>query len=94
MALFRSLPRYGIRKFAFPASLPDRKFHLGVANPSGSKLDELLPKVVDFPARHIGPRKHEAKDMLNEIGYAVEDIRSGEMHQTILKHFRCSPLTN
>lgn len=36
------------------------------------KLDELFPTVVDFPARHIGPRKHEAKEMLELIGYKVK----------------------
>ena len=36
-----------------------------------SKLDELLPRVEDFPSHHIGPRKIEAKVMLHELGYNV-----------------------
>jgi hypothetical protein len=34
-------------------------------------LYEILPDVADFPARHIGPRKHDAKVMLAELGYQV-----------------------
>merc|ERR1719331_3546048 len=34
-----------------------------------NKLDELFPRVEDFPAHHIGPRKIEAKIMLQELGY-------------------------
>ena len=36
-----------------------------------NKLDELFPRVEDFPAHHIGPRKIEAKMMLQELGYNV-----------------------
>jgi hypothetical protein len=36
-----------------------------------SNLDEILPEIADFPARHIGPRKHDAKIMLAELGYEV-----------------------
>ena len=28
---------------------------------ASSKLDEIVPLTVDFPARHIGPRKHDAR---------------------------------
>ena len=49
-----------------------------------NKLDELFPRVEDFPAHHIGPRKIEAKIMLQELGYNVRifflllNIRDGE----------------
>ena len=36
-----------------------------------TKLDEFLPEVADFPARHIGPRKHDAAAMLETLGYKV-----------------------
>lgn len=39
-----------------------------------NKLDELFPRVEDFPAHHIGPRKIEAKIMLQELGYNVRSI--------------------
>uniref|UniRef100_A0A0K2TMQ3 Glycine cleavage system P protein n=1 Tax=Lepeophtheirus salmonis TaxID=72036 RepID=A0A0K2TMQ3_LEPSM len=32
------------------------------------RLDVLFPPTADFPARHIGPRKSEAKEMLEFIG--------------------------
>jgi len=38
-----------------------------------SVLDEIVPEIADFPARHIGPRKHDAKVMLAELGYEVMD---------------------
>ena len=38
---------------------------------SGEKLDEFFPEVVDFPGRHIGPRKHESRAMLKDLGYNV-----------------------
>ena len=38
---------------------------------SNPKLDEFFPNVVDFPNRHIGPRKHETQAMCNEVGYSV-----------------------
>ena len=41
------------------------------ATPTTSVLDEIVPEVADFPARHIGPRKHDAKVMLAELGYEV-----------------------
>ena len=44
---------------------------------SAAKLDELFPPVVDFPSRHIGPRKHETKDMLKMIGYETLDELTG-----------------
>ena len=39
-----------------------------------SKLDEIFPLVEDFPSHHIGPRKWEAKAMLNELGYNVSSV--------------------
>ena len=39
-----------------------------------NKLDELFPRVEDFPAHHIGPRKIEAKIMLQELGYNVRSF--------------------
>ena len=39
--------------------------------PEKNKLDELFPRVEDFPAHHIGPRRHEAKAMLQILGYNV-----------------------
>ncbi len=41
-----------------------------------SKLDDILPKVADFPARHIGPRRHDAKEMLRTIGFNVRCLIS------------------
>ena len=38
---------------------------------SNPKIDELFPNVVDFPNRHIGPRKHETQAMCNEVGFNV-----------------------
>jgi len=34
-----------------------------------NKLDEIFPLVDDFPSHHIGPRRIEAKAMLQELGY-------------------------
>ena len=44
-----------------------------------SKLDKLLPQVEDFPSRHIGPRRHDAKDMLRILGFNVSTrkVRQG-----------------
>ena len=39
-----------------------------------NKLDELFPRVEDFPSHHIGPRKIEAKMMLQELGYNVRSF--------------------
>ena len=39
-----------------------------------NKLDELFPRVEDFPSHHIGPRKIEAKIMLQELGYNVRSF--------------------
>ena len=39
-----------------------------------NKLDEIFPRVEDFPAHHIGPRKWEAKVMLQELGYNVSIV--------------------
>ena len=38
---------------------------------STPKLDAIFPNVMDFPNRHIGPRKYESKAMLNELGFNV-----------------------
>ena len=40
---------------------------------SNPKIDELFPNVVDFPNRHIGPRKHETQAMCNEVGFNVSN---------------------
>ena len=40
------------------------------------KIDELFPNVVDFPNRHIGPRKHETQAMCDEVGFTVSHILS------------------
>ena len=45
-----------------------------------SKLDKLLPQVEDFPSRHIGPRRHDAKDMLRILGFNVS-LRACEFTQ-------------
>ena len=39
----------------------------------GSKLEQIVPVVADFPARHIGPRKHDARTMLKQLGYTSLD---------------------
>ena len=44
---------------------------LSSASVLSSKLDKLLPQVEDFPSRHIGPRRHDAKDMLRILGFNV-----------------------
>ena len=41
------------------------------AGKGDAKLDEFFPEVVDFPGRHIGPRKHESRAMLKDLGYSV-----------------------
>lgn len=38
-----------------------------------SKLDTILPPTEDFPARHIGPRKHDVRGMLKTLGYRTLD---------------------
>ena len=40
---------------------------------ASTKLDEIVPVTVDFPARHIGPRKHDARAMLKQLGYTSLD---------------------
>ncbi len=45
--------------------------------PPENKLDELFPRVEDFPSHHIGPRRHEAKLMLGELGYNVSVTGGG-----------------
>jgi hypothetical protein len=47
-----------------------------------NKLDELFPRVEDFPAHHIGPRKIEAKIMLQELGYNVRSFLLLDSHQS------------
>ena len=43
---------------------------------SSDLLDKFLPeRLADFPARHIGPRKNEAKLMLEMIGYKVWNMQ-------------------
>jgi len=44
-----------------------------IARLASTKLDEMVPVVVDFPARHIGPRKHDARSMLKQLGYTSLD---------------------
>ena len=38
-----------------------------------SKLEEMVPVTADFPARHIGPRKHDARTMLKQLGFTSLD---------------------
>lgn len=33
--------------------------------------ESAFPTKVDFPARHIGPREHDIKEMLNFLGFKV-----------------------
>ena len=40
---------------------------------ASTKLDEIVPMTADFPARHIGPRKHDARTMLKQLGYSSLD---------------------
>ena len=35
--------------------------NLQTARLVSSKLDQIVPITADFPARHIGPRKHDAR---------------------------------
>ena len=39
------------------------------ASTNQSKLDTIMPVTVDFPARHIGPRKHDVRSMLKQLGF-------------------------
>ena len=56
---------------------------------SSSKLDKLLPQVEDFPSRHIGPRRHDAKDMLRVLGYNVGiHAYNGILFDGYLSHVR------
>ena len=32
-----------------------------------TKLDAIIPPVADFPARHIGPRKHDARSVVQYL---------------------------
>ena len=54
---------------------------------SSSKLDKLLPQVEDFPSRHIGPRRHDAKDMLRVLGYNVS-LHVLASSRNLFQHFR------
>jgi len=40
---------------------------------TANKLDTLMPATVDFPDRHIGPRKHDVQKMLKQLGYGSLD---------------------
>jgi len=40
---------------------------------SSTKLETIMPPTVDFPARHIGPRKHDVRNMLKQLGYGNLD---------------------
>jgi len=44
-----------------------------LASTVSSKLEEMVPVTVDFPARHIGPRKHDARAMLKQLGFSSLD---------------------
>jgi len=44
---------------------------------SSTKLDTIIPATVDFPARHIGPRKHDVRGMLKQLGYRDLDELTG-----------------
>ncbi len=46
--------------------------------PSG-KLDQIIPPTVDFPARHIGPRKHDVRYYFDLLFVAL--INSSMAHQ-------------
>ena len=48
-----------------------QRCHYHSSQTGGEKLDEFFPEVVDFPGRHIGPRKHESRAMLKDLGYNV-----------------------
>jgi len=51
---------------------------------TGSKLDEILPHTVDFPARHIGPRKHDVRSMLKQLGYNnLDDLTNAAVPENI-----------
>lgn len=43
------------------------------ASSSASKLETLMPDTIDFPDRHIGPRKHDVQYMLKKLGYGTLD---------------------
>jgi len=43
------------------------------ASTASSKLDTIMPVTVDFPARHIGPRKHDVRSMLKQMGFMTLD---------------------
>ncbi len=48
------------------------RFAASMSSEASTFLDGILPeRVADFPSRHIGPRKEEAKHMLAAIGYKV-----------------------
>lgn len=43
------------------------------ASSNASKLETLMPDTIDFPDRHIGPRKHDVQYMLKKLGYGTLD---------------------
>ena len=50
-----------------------RRGHQLLVRLASTKLEEIVPVVADFPARHIGPRKHDARTMLKQLGYTSLD---------------------
>jgi len=44
-----------------------------LASMPSNKLDAIVPAVADFPARHIGPRKHDVRTMLKQLGFTNLD---------------------
>jgi len=61
-----------IDKFSLELSLQKKAANYGVrlmATMPTNKLDAILPPTVDFPARHIGPRKHDVRAMLKPLGF-------------------------
>ena len=43
------------------------------ASSASTKLDTIMPITADFPARHIGPRKHDVRSMLKQMGFMSLD---------------------
>jgi len=57
---------------------------LGVRLVSTNKLDAILPATVDFPARHIGPRKHDVRGMLKQLGFVnLDDLTNSAVPDNI-----------
>jgi len=54
------------------------------ASTNASKLDTLMPDTVDFPDRHIGPRKHDVQHMLKKLGYgSLDELTSAAVPDNI-----------